>query len=133
MHDALLCIGTGSLVADPNRFRFHSDQHYLKSAAEMRYLFRELPEACNNTLLIAERASVTIEFDNDALPSSRFRTPFARHTQEGANRLLRDLVLRGAHERYGESLSDEVMARLENELVSSRTWVSRTTSSWCGT
>jgi len=77
MHDALLCIGTGSLVADPNRFRFHSDQHYLKSAAEMRYLFRELPEACNNTLLIAERASVTIEFDTTRCPSSRFRTPFA--------------------------------------------------------
>ena len=51
MHDALLCIGTGSRVADPDRFRFESDQHYLKSAAEMRYLFREVPEACDNTLL----------------------------------------------------------------------------------
>ncbi|MGB7104699.1 MAG: PHP domain-containing protein, partial [Acidimicrobiales bacterium] len=68
MHDALLCIGTGSRVADPDRFRFESDQHYLKSAAEMRYLFRDLPQACDNTLLIAERANVTIEFDNDALP-----------------------------------------------------------------
>ncbi len=68
MHDALLCIGTGSLVADPQRFRFHSDQHYLKSAAEMRYLFREIPEACDNTLAIAERVDVTIEFDNNALP-----------------------------------------------------------------
>ena len=68
MHDALLCIGTGSLVADPNRFRFSSDQHYLKSAAEMRYLFRDHPQACDNTLLIAERADVTIEFDNDGLP-----------------------------------------------------------------
>jgi DNA polymerase-3 subunit alpha len=117
MHDALLCIGTGSLVADPNRFRFHSDQHYLKSAAEMRYLFRELPEACDNTLLIAERASVTIEFDNDALPEFPIPDAFRAAThKEGANRLLRDLVLRGAHERYGESLSDEVMARLENEL-----------------
>ena len=43
MHDALLCIGTGSRVADPDRFRFESDQHYLKSTAEMRYLFREVP------------------------------------------------------------------------------------------
>ena len=68
MHDALLCIGTGSRVADPDRFRFESDQHYLKSAAEMRYLFREVPTACDNTLLIAERADVTIQFDNDALP-----------------------------------------------------------------
>jgi DNA polymerase-3 subunit alpha len=117
MHDALLCIGTGSLVADPNRFRFHSDQHYLKSAAEMRYLFRDIPEACDNTLAIAERASVTIEFDNDALPEFPIPESFRAAThKEGANRLLRDLVLRGAHERYGEDLSDEVMARLENEL-----------------
>jgi DNA polymerase-3 subunit alpha len=117
MHDALLCIGTGSLVADPNRFRFHSDQHYLKSAAEMRYLFRDLPEACDNTLAIAERASVTIEFDNDALPEFPIPEAFRAAThKEGANRLLRDLVLRGAHERYGEYLSDEVTARLENEL-----------------
>ncbi len=117
MHDALLCIGTGSLVADPNRFRFHSDQHYLKSAAEMRYLFRDLPEACDNTLLIAERASVTIEFDNDALPEFPIPESFRADThKEGANRLLRDLVLRGAHERYGENLSDEVVARLEKEL-----------------
>ena len=117
MHDALLCIGTGSLVADPNRFRIQSDQHYLKSAAEMRYLFRDIPEACDNTLAIAERASVTIEFDNDALPEFPIPESFRGSThKEGANRLLRDLVLRGAHERYGENLSDEVMARLENEL-----------------
>ncbi len=117
MHDALLCIGTGSLVADPNRFRFHSDQHYLKSAAEMRYLFRDVPEACDNTLAIAERASVTIEFDNDALPEFPIPEAFRGAThKEGANRLLRDLVMRGAHERYGENPSDEVLARLEREL-----------------
>ena len=116
MHDALLCIGTGSLVADPNRFRFHSDQHYLKSAAEMRYLFREIPEACDNTLAIAERASVTIEFDNDALPEFPIPEAFRGAThKEGANRLLRDLVMRGAHERYGE-LNDEVSSRIEKEL-----------------
>jgi DNA polymerase-3 subunit alpha len=117
MHDALLCIGTGSLVADPNRFRFHSDQHYLKSAAEMRYLFRDIPEACDNTLAIAERASVTIEFDNDALPEFPIPEEFRGAThKEGANRLLRELTYRGAAERYGEQLSDEVRARLENEL-----------------
>ena len=40
-HDALLCVQTGALIADENRFRFHGDQHYLKSAAEMRSLFAE--------------------------------------------------------------------------------------------
>jgi DNA polymerase-3 subunit alpha len=117
MHDALLCIGTGSLVADPNRFRIQSDQHYLKSAAEMRYLFRDIPEACDNTLLIAERAEVTIEFDNDALPAFPIPEEFRGDThQEGADRLLRDLSYRGAHERYGEHLSEEVRERIEYEL-----------------
>jgi DNA polymerase-3 subunit alpha len=117
MHDALLCIGTGSLMADPNRFRLSSDQHYLKSAAEMRYLFREIPEACDNTLAVAERASVTIEFDNDALPEFPIPVEFEGAThKDGANRLLRDLTYRGAVERYGDNLSDEVRARLENEL-----------------
>jgi DNA polymerase-3 subunit alpha len=117
MHDALLCIGTGSLVADPNRFRFHSDQHYLKSAAEMRYLFRDLPDACDNTLAIAERASVTIEFDNDALPEFPIPVEFEGAThKDGANRLLRELTYRGAADRYGDNLSEEVRARLENEL-----------------
>ncbi len=117
IHDALLCIGTGSLVADPNRFRFHSDQHYLKSAAEMRYLFRDIPEACDNTLLIAERADVTIEFDNDALPQFPIPPAFAGAThKEGANRLLRELAFQGAHERYGDSLNDVVRDRLEYEL-----------------
>jgi DNA polymerase-3 subunit alpha len=83
----------------------------------MRYLFRDLPEACDNTLAIAERANVTIEFDNDALPEFPIPEAFRGDThKEGANRLLRNLVMRGAHERYGEDLSDEVMARLENEL-----------------
>ena len=59
-HDALLCVQTGSLMSDPDRFKFHGDEHYLKSAAEMRQLFREVPEACDNTLL-----------DRRALPTSR--------------------------------------------------------------
>src|SRR5207302_6235336 len=57
-HDALLCVQTGSPIDDPKRFKFDGEEHYLKSAAEMRQLFRELPEACDNTLWIAERANV---------------------------------------------------------------------------
>jgi len=117
MHDALLCIGTGSLVADPQRFRFHSDQHYLKSAAEMRYLFRDIPEACDNTLAIAERVDLTIEFDNNALPEFPIPAELAGAThKEGADKLLAHLTLAGARERYGEQLSDEVRERLDYEL-----------------
>ncbi len=117
MHDALLCVGTGSLVADPNRFRFQSDQHYLKSAAEMRALFAELPEACDNTLLVAERADVTIEFDNDALPA--FPLPAELGSlphKEGASRYLRELTYAGARERYGSDLPAVVRERLDYEL-----------------
>ncbi|HEV2426741.1 MAG TPA: DNA polymerase III subunit alpha [Acidimicrobiales bacterium] len=117
MHDALLCVGTGSLVADPNRFRFHSDQHYLKSAAEMRHLFAELPEACDNTLAVAERADVTIEFDNDALPEFPLPPGVAGSTRrEAAIRYLRDLTYAGARERYGDALPPVVVERLDYEL-----------------
>ena len=117
MHDALLCIGTASKMSDPDRFRFESDQFYLKSAAEMRYVFREVPAACDNTLLIAERADVTIEFDNDALPEFPLPEGFSGTThKDAATRYLRDLTLRGAAERYGASLDDEVRARLDYEL-----------------
>jgi DNA polymerase-3 subunit alpha len=117
MHDALLCIGTGSLVADPQRFRFQSDQHYLKSAAEMRYLFRDIPEACDNTLAIAERVDLTIEFDNNALPEFPIPTDLAGAThKDGADRLLAHLTYEGARERYGASPSQEVLARLQYEL-----------------
>ncbi len=55
-HEALLCVQTGKTLSDPNRFKFDGDGYYLKSAAEMRALWdTEIPEACDSTLLIAER------------------------------------------------------------------------------
>ncbi len=116
MHDALLCIGTGSRVADPDRFRFASTEHYLKSAAEMRALFAEVPEACDNTLLIAERSDVQIDFDNDALPQYPIPDgiPGETHAEQAAW-YLRELSLQGAAERYGE-ITPEVRERLDYEL-----------------
>jgi DNA polymerase-3 subunit alpha len=58
-HEVLLCVQTGSTMADGNRFKLEGDSYYLKSPAEMRALFAELPEACDNTLLIAERCNVS--------------------------------------------------------------------------
>ena len=54
-HDVLLCIGTGKTVSDENRMRFYSDQFYLKTPDEMVELWSDLPEACENTVRIAER------------------------------------------------------------------------------
>ena len=72
-HDALLCVQTGALQSDPKRFKFDADEFYLKTTSEMRALFSDYEEACDNTLLIAERANVEIEFGNTILPS--FETP----------------------------------------------------------
>ncbi len=116
-HDALLCVQTGALIDDPNRFKFEGEEHYLKTAAEMRHLFSELPDACDNTLLIAERASVEIDFGRPSLP--RFPVPeeFRRETYEqGAAAYLRDLSLQGATERYGTPVPPEVTGRLDYEL-----------------
>ena len=109
-HDALLCVQTGSLKSDPKRFKFEGDDFYIKSAAEMRSIFTELPEACDNTLWIAERADVELSFNNAVLPS--FPVP-AGHDE---NSYLRELVFAGAKERYGESQPERVIERLEYEL-----------------
>ena len=71
-HDALLCVQVGSNLNDPNRFKFESQEYYLKSPKQMRELFKDLPEAANNTLLIAERCEVNFE-KRDLMP--RFPVP----------------------------------------------------------
>ena len=67
-HEVLLCVQSGSTIADPKRFKFEGEEFYLKSAAEMRQLFKDLPEACDNTLLIAERADITMREGENLLP-----------------------------------------------------------------
>ena len=110
-HDALLCVQTGCTIADPNRFKFEGTEHYLKSAQEMRYLFREVPAACDNTLWIAERAEIDIPFGNSVLPHFPIPAGF-----KGDGEYLRDLAYKGAHERWGEKLPDSVTQRLDYEL-----------------
>ena len=58
-HDALLCINSGSTLLDQDRFRFEGDGYYVKSPAEMREIWRELPQACDNTLLVADMCEVS--------------------------------------------------------------------------
>jgi len=111
-HDALLCIQTGAQMSDAGRFAFQGEGYYIKSAAEMRRLFPEedYPGACDNTLVIAERADVRMEFGNILLP--QFPVPDGQTESS----YLRELVAIGARERYGESLPDEIRARIEYEL-----------------
>ncbi len=72
-HDVLLCIGTRTTLDDPKRFRFDARDFYLKPSSEMRSLWRELPEACDSTLAIAERCEVEFHEGADLLP--RFPVP----------------------------------------------------------
>jgi DNA polymerase-3 subunit alpha len=117
-HDALLCVQTGAALSDTNRFRFEGTEHYLKSAAEMRQLFAELPEACDNTLLIAERANVELELGKPSLPEFPVPEGFPGETYEArALAYLRHLTLEGARERYGNRLPDQVRERLDYELA----------------
>ena len=110
-HDALLCVQTGSLMSDPDRFKFDGDQHYLKTAAEMRMLFDELPEACDNTLWVAERAGVEIEFGSPQLPKFPLPEGF-----DGDDAYLRSLAFAGAAERWGGQLPEDAVDRLNYEL-----------------
>jgi len=116
-HDALLCVQTGATIDDPKRFKFHGTEHYLKSAAEMRHLFAELPEACDNTLLIAERANVEIDFGHPSLPQFPVPDEFTGDTYEVQSAgYLRHLAIEGAKERYGHPIPAAVIERLDYEL-----------------
>ena len=114
-HDALLCVQTGALISDPKRFKFEGTEHYLKSAAEMRYLFRDFPEACDNTLWVAERADVDIEFGKPLLPN--FPIPAGFEDDAG---YLDQLTWDGAKMRWGQDgntvLPNAVVERIAYEL-----------------
>src|SRR5436309_269766 len=75
-HEALLCIQTGTNLQDTGRFRFSTQEFYIKSAEEMARVFAELPEACQNTLAVAERCNLTLDFNQFHLP--RYLVPDAR-------------------------------------------------------
>ncbi len=111
-HDALLCIQTGSLRNEPGRLRFEGSEHYLKSGEEMRRLFPDdrFPAAVDNTLWIAERANVDIEFGKILLP--QFPVP----SGETEVTYLRRLVEEGTHARYGAEPGATVWERVEYEL-----------------
>jgi DNA polymerase III subunit alpha len=100
-HDVLLCIGTGKTVADTNRMRFYSDQFYLKSPDEMRELWSDLPEACENTLRIAERVDIRIPEKVFHLPQYPVPQTVGSPEIDDAE-YLRELCERGLRERYGE-------------------------------
>jgi DNA polymerase-3 subunit alpha len=93
-HEVLLCVQSGKTMADPQRFKFDAQDFYLKSPREMRELWREFPEACDNTLLIAERASMDFEEGRDLMP----RVPVPEGYTEDT--WLREQVHAGLRDRF---------------------------------
>ncbi len=108
-HDVMICIGTGANVADERRMKYIPEV-YFKSPAEMRALFAEHPEACDNTLRIAERCG----FDLDTSPKYPNYEPPAGKTQ---NAYLREIAEEGIVRRYGaEADAEAIRKRYELEL-----------------
>ena len=109
-HEALLCVQSGSTLADPKRFKFENDEFYLKSPAQMRELFKDIPESCDNTLLIAERCNVTLRENENLMP--RFEVP-AGQTEDS---WLVAESEKGLVARMGDRATDAHRDRLKYEL-----------------
>ncbi len=107
--EVLMCIQTGKTLSDENRMRMETDQLYVKSEDEMRALFPNLPEAIDNTMLIAGRCHVDFDFSSTHLPR------FPLEEGQEAKALLRDLCAKGLAERYAPDRAD-ARERLEYEL-----------------
>src|SRR6476469_7463842 len=116
-HSALLCVQSGSTLMDPNRFKFDADDFYLKSAQEMRHLWRELPEACDNTLLIAERCEVSFtEGEGRFMP--RFPVP---EGEDETSWFIKE-VETGLSRRFPEGVPDYArkQAAFEEDVIVSK-------------
>ncbi len=109
-HEALLCVQSGSTLADPKRFKFDNHEFYLKTAAQMRELFKEIPESCDNTLLIAERCNITLREGENLLP--KFTVPEG----ETEDTWLRKETERGLSERMKGSIPTQHRERMNYEL-----------------
>ena len=109
-HEILLCIQTGKTINDQNRMRFNTDELYIKSPDEMYEHFKNVKEALENTVKIAEMCNVELEFGKLHLPSFTVEegyTPFE---------YLKEKCYKGLTERYGENCDDAIVQRLEYEL-----------------
>ncbi|WP_404434754.1 DNA polymerase III subunit alpha [Microbacterium lacus] len=108
-HAALLCVQSGSTLDDPKRFKFEGQEFYLKTPGQMRNIFRDHPEACDNTLAIAER--VQTSFDTSANYMPRYPVPAGETEQSW---FVKE-VEKGLHLRYPAGVPTEVRDRADFE------------------
>ncbi len=109
MQKVLLCIGTNTTLENPTTMAFPTEEFYLKSEEEMRALFPQVPEACDNTAKIAARCRFDFDFGHTKLPL------FTPPTGEPSSVYFRRLCREGLVRRYG-AVTPELEARLEYEM-----------------
>ena len=110
MQSILICIQTGKTVQDADKLEFETDEFYLKSTEEMYDLFSIAPDACENTVKIAEMCNFDFEFGVTKLPY--FEAPGGMDNQVYFETLCRE----GLARRYGDGVTDEMRERLEYEI-----------------
>ncbi len=110
IQQVLICIATNKNLGEDTGLEFHSDNFYLKSEQEMREIFSDVPEAVDNTQLIADMCSFDFEFGNTKLPY--FETPDNMDHFE----YFKKLCFKGLYKRYGKDVAREYAERLEYEL-----------------
>jgi DNA polymerase III subunit alpha len=109
LRDVLFCIQTGKQLDADARNQSETQELYFKSPEEMHALFHDIPEACNNTLRIAEKCDINIETDQVLLPG--FDCPDNLSSEE----YLAQLVWEGIHKNYSD-ITDEIKERIKFEL-----------------
>ena len=110
-HEVLLCIQTGKKMSDEDRMKFETDELYVKSLEEMSEYFKNVPDAIENTVKIAEKCNVEFEFGHTILPNYDVPEGFATHYD-----YLKKLCDDGIKNRYGENPSKEVLDRADFEM-----------------
>lgn len=110
-HEVLLCIQTGKKMNDEDRMKFETDELYIKSPEEMSDYFKNIPEAIENTVKIADECNVEFEFGHTILPNYDVPKEFNTHYD-----YLKKLCDDGIVNRYGNNPTKEILDRAEYEL-----------------
>ena len=110
-HEVLLCIQTGKRMTEEDRMKFQTNDFYIKSPEEMKEFFKNIPEALENTVKIAEKCNVDFEFGHTILPNYDVPEEFETHYD-----YIKKLCDDGILSRYGENPTKEILDRAEYEL-----------------
>lgn len=110
VQQVLICIATNHILGEDTGLEFHSDEFYLKSEQEMRELFADVPEAVDNTAVIARQCNFDFEFGNTKLPYFEINSSMSHFEY------FRQQCFDGLYKRYGDNPPNEYVERLEYEL-----------------